>query len=90
MRTTVDLPDELYRTLKARAALSGVTMRDFIRRLVEHGLRQPDLPADSVRGRREAPPVIIPPRSVPIPAIPRAELLRLEEKEDESNSPSAV
>lgn len=84
MRTTVDLPDDLYRALKARAALSGVTMRDLIRRLVEYGLRQPSMPADSARGRREPPPVIIPPRSVPIPAIPRAELLRLEEEEDEA------
>ncbi len=82
MRTTIDLPDELYRALKARAALSGVTMRDLIRRLVEHGLRQAGMPGDSARGRREPPPVIIPPRNVPIPAIPRAELLRLEEEED--------
>ncbi len=84
MRTTIDIPDELYRTLKVRAALSGVTMRDFVRRLVEIGLRQPDAPSDSIRGRREPPPVIIRPRRVPIPAIPRAELQRLEEEEDEA------
>ena len=84
MRTTVDIPDELYRALKARAALSGVTMRDLIRRLVEQGLRQPGMPADPARGRREPPPVIVPPRGVPIPAVTRAELLRLEEEEDEA------
>lgn len=84
MRTTIDIPDELYRTLKARAALSGVTMRDLIRNLVEHGLRQPGTPADPARGRREPPPVIIPCRSVPIPAISRADLVRLEEEEDEA------
>ena len=59
-------------------------MRDLIRRLVEHGLRQPGMPAGSARGRREPPPVIIAPRNVAIPAIPRAELLRLEEEEDEA------
>ncbi|MGQ0569340.1 MAG: ribbon-helix-helix protein, CopG family [Armatimonadota bacterium] len=84
MRTTIDLPDALYRSLKARAALSGVTMRDLIRHLVEQGLRQPGATSEAVPGRREPPPVIIPPRGVPIPAIPRAELRRLEEEEDEA------
>ncbi len=35
MRTTVDLPDDLYRQAKAQAALAGVHLRD----LVEEGLR---------------------------------------------------
>jgi hypothetical protein len=43
MRTTVDLPDDLYRALKARAALSGTTMRELIRRLIEQGLRRSPL-----------------------------------------------
>ena len=84
MRTTVDLPDALYRSLKAHAALSGVTMRDLVRRLVEQGLRQPSVTGEAVPGRREPPPVIIPPRGVPIQATPRAQLLRLEEEEDEA------
>ncbi|MBI3926759.1 MAG: ribbon-helix-helix protein, CopG family [Armatimonadetes bacterium] len=33
MRTTIDLPDDLYRTLKARAALNRVTLRELIRRV---------------------------------------------------------
>lgn len=36
MRTTVDLPDELYRHAKSEAALRGVRLRD----LVEEGLRR--------------------------------------------------
>jgi plasmid stability protein len=84
MRTTVDLPDNLYRALKARAALSGVKMRDLIRRFVEQGLHQPSKPPDGALGRREPPPVIIPPRGITIPAVSRAELLRLEEEEDEA------
>jgi hypothetical protein len=36
MRTTVDLPDELYRRTKAEAALRGRKFKD----LVEEGLRQ--------------------------------------------------
>lgn len=35
MRTTIDLPDELLRQAKARAALEGVRLRD----LIERGLR---------------------------------------------------
>ena len=38
MRTTIDLPDSLYRTLKARSALEGLPMKDLVRRLVERGL----------------------------------------------------
>jgi hypothetical protein len=85
MRTTIDIPDGLYRTLKARAALSGVTMRDLIRRLIEQGLKQP-APVDLPDGRHEAPPVIVPARGVPIPALSSAELRRLEEAEDEFKS----
>ena len=38
MRTTIDLPDSLYRMLKARSALEGLPMKDLVRRLVERGL----------------------------------------------------
>lgn len=34
MRTTVDVPDDLYRRLKAKAALEGSTVRQAIVRLV--------------------------------------------------------
>src|SRR6516162_6776918 len=30
MRTTLDFPDDLYRSLKARAALSGVPVREIV------------------------------------------------------------
>lgn len=36
MRTTVDLPDDLYRQAKSEAALQGKPLRD----LVEEGLRR--------------------------------------------------
>ena len=81
MRTTMDLPDELYRALKARAALSGVTLRGLVLRLIESGLRAPAREAD--RARRGPPPVIIAPSGVPIPAVSRRQLRGLEEEEDE-------
>jgi plasmid stability protein len=41
MRTTLDLPDELMRHLKARAALEGRSLRDLTQDLIERGLRAP-------------------------------------------------
>lgn len=82
MRTTIDIPDDLYRTLKARAGLSGVTLRDLVQRLIEQGLRAPSGRAIPEH-RHGPPPVIIPPRGVPIPAKSQAEMKSLEEKEDE-------
>ena len=40
MRTTVDLPDALYRKAKAAAALRGIKLKDIIVRGVEHELNQ--------------------------------------------------
>lgn len=39
MRTTLDLPDDLMRQLKARAALEGRSLRDVVLELVQAGLR---------------------------------------------------
>ncbi len=38
MRTTLDLPDPLFRELKALAARRGVAMKDLIARYIEAGL----------------------------------------------------
>jgi hypothetical protein len=83
MRTTIDLPEDLYRTLKVRAGLSGTTMRQLVRQLIEQGLRSPrgEKPTAS---RRLPPPVIIPPRGVTIPGMSREEIRRVEEEEDEA------
>jgi hypothetical protein len=35
MRSTLDLPDELYRRLKAEAALRGTTVKEIVRNAVE-------------------------------------------------------
>jgi hypothetical protein len=83
MRTTIDLPDELYRALKVRAVLRSTTLRELTRELLEQGLRQPDTAAPPPQGRREPPPVIAPLVGVPIPALTRAELRRLDEEVDE-------
>lgn len=84
MRTTVDLPDDLLRALKARSALGGITLRELIRRLIEQGLRAPAHGPSPGTPRREPTPIIIPPSGVPIAAVLRPELARLEEEEDEA------
>jgi len=38
MRTTVDLPEHLYRALKARAAPEGTTFKALVTQLVRVGL----------------------------------------------------
>jgi len=83
MRTTIELPDDLYRALKARAGLSGVTLRRLVQRLIERGLRSSTGEAAPTK-RHGPPPVIIPPRGVPIPAVSRTELTRMEEEQDEA------
>ena len=35
MRTTIDLPDDLFRQLKSKAALRGETLKGFVQAAVE-------------------------------------------------------
>jgi hypothetical protein len=39
MRTTVDIPDPMYRELKGKAASEGRSVKELILRSVEHELR---------------------------------------------------
>ena len=45
MRTTLDLPDDLMRHLKSRAALDGCSLRDPVLQLVERGMNAPAVQA---------------------------------------------
>ena len=56
MRTTLDLPDSLFRQLKSKAALEGVTLKDLLNKLIERGLRAP-----SVRKEGQVPIDAVPP-----------------------------
>jgi hypothetical protein len=38
MRTTLDLPDETFRQLKAQAALSGLKLKELVTLLIQRGL----------------------------------------------------
>jgi hypothetical protein len=48
MRTTIDLPDPLFRELKAVAARRGISLKNVIRTAVEVEIRKADIKA----GRR--------------------------------------
>lgn len=49
MRTTVELPAELFRAAKARAAARGETLRQFLARAVAHELGNVSAPAKGTR-----------------------------------------
>jgi hypothetical protein len=58
MRTTIDIPDRMYRRLKARAASEGQTAKSLILQAVERALtaksskRAPKVALPLVRSRR--------------------------------------
>ena len=41
MRTTLDLPDSVFRQLKAKAALEGTTLKALLSTLIARGLQVP-------------------------------------------------
>jgi hypothetical protein len=57
MRTSIDFPDPLFRSLKASAAMQGTSLRDHVLQLIERGMQQPE-PNQAKREPK------------PIPAIP--------------------
>lgn len=60
MRTTIDLPDGLYREAKTRAVKEGITLKDLVVGLIQVGLRAEPTMADArQRSRRTAPPMAI-------------------------------
>ena len=49
MRTTLELPDLLFRTLKARAALDGTTLKELMLRFVQQGLSETEAQVQPLR-----------------------------------------
>ena len=79
MRTTLDLPDDLFRQVKAKAALEGTKLKDLLTRFVQRGLREP---GQQSRSRRSKLPVIKRRTRQPIPNLTSQQQSRLEEEED--------
>ena len=86
MRTTVDLPDELLRQVKARAALEGLKLKELIARYIAQGLagsvRPPETAVRPLRRRSALPVIQEATIGKPIQPITRAELAEMEQQED--------
>jgi hypothetical protein len=86
MRTSIDLPDPLFRQAKARAALDGLSLKELITRFVELGLRSvTPAGAPAPTRHRSAPPVARPATGQPLPALSNAQLNRLLEEDEVSD-----
>lgn len=55
MRTTIDLPDALYRQIKVRAALQGMPVRALVSELLQRGLMAPEKRPLGKPGRSQPP-----------------------------------
>lgn len=73
MRMTLDLPDEMFRQLKAETALRGAKMKDVIAQFIERGLAERSAPSPQRRERSPL-PVLRAPTGTPHPAFSNAEL----------------
>jgi len=81
MRTTLDLPDPLFRELKARSALRGVLLKDFVAEILQAGLAQ-HAAAKPVARPRSPLPVIRKATGVPHRALPNRDIDALIVAED--------
>ena len=86
MRTTLDLPDPLFREVKTRAVQQGVKLKDLLAAYIEAGLR--GVPAQAVPPTLTGGHVPLPvafervPGAPPIPYRTNAELYSLLEEDD--------
>lgn len=83
MRTTLDLPDELFRQLKSKAALEGVTLKDLLTTYITRCLGETPAAAPQRTDRSEIP---VPERwrhgGPPIRSLSNAELQEIFDEED--------
>jgi hypothetical protein len=82
MRTTIELPENLFRQAKVRAAMRGVTLKELFTRFVEQGLQSDLDPPLETLGRTEPLPEIIPPKGRKMPALTNAEIQAIFDAED--------
>jgi hypothetical protein len=89
MRTTLDLPDPLFKEVKTRAVQQGVTLKELLASFIEAGLRSPTVQRNAIAstGKRRPLPVGIPriPDTPLHPALSNAELHAILDEEDLAN-----
>jgi hypothetical protein len=83
MRTTIDIPEDLFREVKTRAVQQGTTLKNLMTQFVLSGLAVKDTGAAPMV-RRMPPPVAIlrTAGQAPIPALTNRELNSILEAED--------
>jgi hypothetical protein len=86
MRTTIDLPDNLLRQAKARAALDGIALKELVARYVAQGLRKPTPPETTRRLGRSPLPVVRPATNETMPALDNAEVQDILDREDAADA----
>lgn len=87
MRTTLDLPDSLFREVKTHAVQQGVTLKDLLASYIEAGLRGSLTPVSAAAYQPKARPPL--PIAIPRtsgapshPALTNAELQALLDEQD--------
>jgi hypothetical protein len=88
MRTTIELPDELFRRVKAKAALDGLKMKDLITHYVEQGLEQGSVATGAAVRQRSPLPVARPATGLVIPKLSKQDIQRLLDTEDSGSKNS--
>jgi hypothetical protein len=89
MRTTLDLPDPLFKEVKMRAVQQGVKLKDLLAAYIEAGLRAPQIPENDAVPRKNPHPLPVAWERVPgeplTPYRTNAELYAILEEEDLEN-----
>jgi hypothetical protein len=89
MRTTLDLPDALFKEVKMRAVQQGVTLKELLATYIQAGMRVPNIAEK--RGATDKSPRPLPiaweriPGEPLTPARSNAELYAILEEEDIEN-----
>jgi hypothetical protein len=83
MRTTLDLPDEIFRKLKAEAALRGFKLKELVTQFIERGLAADAGQPTPPRQRSPFPVAIARDLGTPMtPALTNEQLHSILEEED--------
>ncbi len=81
MRTTLDLPDPIFRDLKIRAAQQGLKIKDLLQQYVVEGLGKSESDVAVARARSPL-PNFRPGLHVEIPSLTNAELQAILDEEE--------
>jgi hypothetical protein len=57
MRTTLDLPDPLFKEVKTRAVQQGIKLKDLLATYIEAGLRNPEISRKDPAPRKNSHPL---------------------------------